>query len=57
MKRFTFYYEELVGGHKYKEVIEAKTFRQARDIFFNKHQNISHRIDAIWNHETNEKLK
>lgn len=54
--KFTFYYEELIGGNKHKEVIEAKNFREARNIFFNKHQYVRHRIDAIWNHETNEKL-
>lgn len=54
--KFMFYYEDLIGGCKHKEAIEAKNFREARGIFFGKHQHTPHKIIAIWNHDTNEKL-
>lgn len=56
MKKFTFYFQELVGGNNYKEVIEAGNFREARNLFFDKHQRTPHKIIAVWNHETNERL-
>jgi hypothetical protein len=52
---FIFYYTELIGGNKYKETIEAENFRSARNEFFNTHQT-PHKIDAIWNITTNERL-
>ena len=56
MGRFTFYFQELIGGNKYMEVIEAENWKIARNLFFEKHQNTPHRIDAIWNHDTNTRL-
>ena len=56
MQKFTFYFQELVGGNNHKEVIEAESFREARNLFFNKHQRSPHKVIAVWNHETNEKL-
>lgn len=56
MSNFTFYYEETIGGNKYKEIIEAENFRAARNMFFDKHQTHPYKIEAVWNHDTNEKL-
>jgi len=54
MSEFTFYFEEHIGGNKYKQTICAENFRAARDEFFNQH--CPHRIDAIWNETANKKL-
>ena len=47
MSNFTFYFQELIGGNKYREVIEAENWRIARNLFFEKHKNTPHKIDAI----------
>ena len=49
------YYEETIGGNKYKEIIEAENFRAARNKFFDTHQ-VPHKINSIWNETTNKKL-
>ena len=53
MSNFTFYFQELIGGNKYREVIEAENWRIARNLFFEKHKNTPHKIDAIWDAENN----
>ena len=53
--RFTFYYQELIGGNRYKESIEANNFREARNLFFNTHP-FPHRLEAVFNEVTGEKL-
>lgn len=55
MKKFIFYYEETIGGNKYYEIIEAENFRLARNEFFERHLH-PHKIDAIWEQDTNTRL-
>lgn len=55
MLKFTFYWEEIIGGNTYKEIIEAESFRQARCLFFDRHKNTPHIIRAVWNHDINER--
>ena len=57
MKKFIFYYEELIGGNKHSEVIEAENFRSARNKFYEAHKMCPHRINAIWDQDANIKLK
>lgn len=47
MKKYVFYFHEHIGGNAYYEVIEAKTFVIARNIFFEKHQHTPHRVDFV----------
>ena len=56
MEKFIFYYQELIGGNKYKDVINAENFRVARNKFFDLHQSIPHRIDAVWNETLGKKV-
>lgn len=57
MRKFIFYYEELIGGNKHCEIIEAENFRAARNKFFEVHKMCPHRINAIWDQDANIKLK
>lgn len=52
---FIFYFTDLTGGNKYKQEITADDFRTARSIFFEMHH-APHKIDAVWNETTGEKM-
>lgn len=46
--KYEFSFEYLATGTKKRHEIEANSFREARNIFFEAHQNSNYKLDFIW---------
>lgn len=51
--KYEFSFEYLATGTKKRHEITASSFREARNIFFEAHQNSVYRLDFIWEMDDN----